>query len=155
MRQTCLFLIFGLFIAFAYPNNIPRIDKLRSRGIKQQVSLEINTFTELPEEIYGCSSFFYLSKNDRKLKKYIYVNDFGQFAFIKIGKTLEKFTLVKNYSIAGTRTLLYKKDSILLKIQIKTKESTSDGGDFVTGTMAIQNGNGRTVVLDFIGDIGC
>jgi hypothetical protein len=71
--------------------------------------------------------FFLFVKNDRKLKKYIYVNDFGQFAFIKIGKTLQKFTLVRNYSMGRTGIFLYKKDTIQLKIQIKTNESTSDG----------------------------
>jgi hypothetical protein len=156
MRQVFVFFVFGLFIPFAYPNNTSGIEKMSNAIAKQsQEALEINTFTDLPDEIYGCSSFFYLSKNDRKLKKYVFVNDIGQFAFIKIGKTLQKFELVRSYTIGRTGVYLYKEDTIQLKIQIKTKESTNDGGDFVTGVMTIQNGTGRPVVLDFVGDIGC
>jgi hypothetical protein len=62
MEQTCLFLVFGLFISLAHPSDISRIDNLSGKSIKQQAILEINTFTESPEEIFGCSSFFYLSK---------------------------------------------------------------------------------------------
>jgi len=126
-----------------------------SENNKQKSELQINTFNYLPKEIDGCRSCFYLSKIDKRLNKYIYVNDFAKYSFIKIGNQLEKFTLVKNYSIGKIDVYLYKNKSIQLKIEIKTKKVIGEEDTNVTGTMTVETSEDGKKIIDFIGDIGC
>lgn len=123
----------------------------------QNKGIIIGTFGEkqIPNEIEGCSSFFYLSERDKKLNKYLYVNDFAQTSFIKINNQLVKFTLIKNYSVGKTDIYLYKNGKTQLKVEVKTKKDTGDENMVVTGTMTVQDQYGNKIALNFIGDSGC
>jgi hypothetical protein len=115
---------------------------------------KINSFTGLPKEIDGCSSYFFLSKNDKKTERYLFVNDLAQLSFIKIDNKLVKFTLVKNYKIGKVDVFLYKSGSMTLQIELKTQKSIEDQTE-VTGIMTVQFPTGQKETLNFIGDIGC
>ena len=123
----------------------------------QNKGIIIGTFGEkqTPKEIEGCSSFFYLSESDKKLNKYLYVNDFAQTSFIKVNNQLVKFTLIKNYPVGKTDVYLYKNGKTQLKVEVKTKKATGDENMVVTGTMTVQDQYGKKIALNFIGNSGC
>lgn len=117
--------------------------------------VKINTFTQIPKEIDGCGCYFFLSKKDKNLNRYIAVNDFAQFAFIKIGSNVEKFKLVRNFTVGKIDVYLYSQGASQLKIEIKTKTQTGPESNSITGTMTIETPNNPKKVVDIIGDTGC
>ncbi len=126
-------------------------------GYAQNKGIIIGTFGEnqIPKEIDGCGSYFYLSESDKKSNKYLLVNDFAKTSFIKINNQLVKFTLFKNYSVGKTDVYLYKNGKTQLKVEVKTKKATGDENMVVAGTMTVQDQYGKKIALNFIGDSGC
>ena len=125
---------------------------------KQQTVLQLNTFTdkEVPKEIDGCTGYFYRNMNDRKLTKYIGINDLGLLAFIKIGNKIERFVQIKFTNVGKTSTWLYhnKDKTIQLIIEIKKSRKTGSESEFITGTITATS-NGKKTVIDFVGDKAC
>lgn len=82
-RFKILFILFAVsFMAFAQ---------------SKSDSLKVETFTEYPSEIDGCSCDYYINQNDMNNNRLIMVNDFGQNAYLKINGKMETL-LLTSYS---------------------------------------------------------
>jgi hypothetical protein len=63
-------------------------------GSKKESNI-IETFNNIPIEIEGPACYFYLSEQDRNEGKYLFVNDFAEYGYMKINGQITKFSLVK------------------------------------------------------------
>jgi hypothetical protein len=118
--------------------------------------LSIDSFSEFPSEIDGCSCYFSNDSNEFKAGKYIYVNDFADISFLKINGEMVKFKQTK-YS---------KKDSLTTEVQANEGEyeliirilkgrETGDETQLQTGTLILKSKRGKKIVKSFYGECGC
>ncbi|WP_162056158.1 hypothetical protein [Pontibacter pamirensis] len=115
----------------------------------------IDTFSEFPPEIEGCSCYFSSNKSDFDSGKYIYVDDYGSNAFVSINGEMKSFSLsnsegeteghnIKNWISEDFEiTLKYK--------QVGQVEETWQQ----KGTMKLKSKKGVEVVRDIYGECGC
>lgn len=120
---------------------------------KEAVKISLNTFSDLPKEIEGCSCYFYLSKKDRKEEKYIFVNDFAKMAFVSINGKIEKFILKEHQE--GSDIYLYSNGTYDLKTKITKKESDGAEGSNEEGIITLIKGADILFEKNFIGSCGC
>jgi hypothetical protein len=144
-RLFTIYFLLGMS-AIAYSQN----------GVK--VTSPFGTFTQVPKEMIGCGSSYFLSMGDRKATKYIGVDDGAKYGLFKIGNKLERFTEVKFISIIPQKkwTSIYQNQSksIILTIEVKNQKPTGDEDGFITGTITIEI-NGKKTIIPFVGDNGC
>jgi hypothetical protein len=125
-----------------------------SKGEEQQQkdSISLNTFTVIPDEIDGCSCYFYLSKLDEKKGNYILVNDFASTAFIYINNKLEKFQL-KDHKENSTN-YFYSNSLYDLKIEITKKERSGNESSMIKGVIKVTKDK-SSIQKPFVGSCGC
>lgn len=112
----------------------------------------LNTFTNIPNEIDGCSCYFYESKNDENNEKYILVNDFANIAFVSINGSLERF-LLKNH-VDNSNIYTYENGNFILEIFLIQKEYQNNEASSVKGYIKLSRG--KTIVKkEYIGSCGC
>mgnify|MGYP003577264278 CR=1 FL=1 len=119
---------------------------------EQRMDMVLNTFKDLPKEIDGCGCYFYLSKNDEKEAKYIFVNDFADAAFVSINKKLEKFKLKEHKD--DSNTYFYFNADYDLIIEITKRYNGGDETSLVEGVIILTKGK-NSIKNNFIGSCGC
>src|SRR6476469_6868269 len=58
-----------------------------------QTNISIETFSDFPNEIDGCSCYFSNNESEFKQKKYIYVNNYANLSFMKVNGKMLRFSL--------------------------------------------------------------
>ena len=123
---------------------------------KAKPTFELQTFSDFPKDIDGCSCYF--SKNDKDFKNqlYFFVNDFASLAYVKVKSQFVKLDLV-NSSKDKTSKSFYEYKSKDFKLRIDIVSSKPSGGEAskLTGKLTITFKNGEKLVLDFVGECGC
>lgn len=123
---------------------------------KQETKIEFEIFSDIPSAIDGCACVFSKNENDYNSKKYIFVNDFAKYAFVKINGKLEEFELVNNSEGKGENAYyVYMKGEIVLRIEITKKLPDGDESSKLIGKMILTNSNGLKTVVEFFGTCGC
>lgn len=118
-------------------------------------TISIDPITKFPPEIDGCASYYAASKKDFEEKKYLYVDNRGDLAYVKINGVLTKFTR-NSPDTSGKRTskqVWENKDyelTIILKNLKQIDEVTEQ-----EGVMILKPKKGAPVVKKLIGECGC
>ena len=126
-----------------------------NKSITRQ-TLSIDTFSDFPPEIDGCSCYFSNDSTDFKNKKYIYVNDFAQTSFLKINGVMIKFTQTEYKEIDKENIKAkYKSDNFGMTIEMKKGIQNGDETWLKTGTITLTNKAGQSIKKTFYGECGC
>lgn len=116
----------------------------------------VDSFTEFPPEIDGCSCYFANDSIEFNAEKYIYMNDFAETSFVKINDTLIKFKQISHNQIDSLNTVAkYRSTNYNMILKVKDKWSNGYETYLNEGTIEITDKNGRTVTLKFYGECGC
>ena len=116
----------------------------------------VNTFTDLPPEIDGCSCTFSEDSVSYAKEKYIYANNFAATSFIKINGKLIELTETE-HSNPDSLTTVSKSTGGGYKVEIKAKVFRTVDLEYneMKGTMAIKSKKGKTVTKTIYGGCGC
>ena len=134
--------------------NIPKSLFVKDTGlIKKGVKIKLTLFTRTPKEIDGCACYFYLTLNQQKEEKYIFVNDFAQFAFVSINGNIQKFKL-KEHNM-NSKNYLYHNGIYNLKVVIIKSKTGKAEESIEQGTITLLKGESILDEKNFIGTCGC
>lgn len=125
-------------------------------SINDNKSISIDTFSDFPPEIDGCSCYFSNDSTDFNNKKYIYVNDFAQTSFLKINGVMIKFTQTE-YKKNDEENVQakYISDGFEMTIEVKDGIQNGDETSLKTGTITLTDKTGKTITKTFYGECGC
>ena len=113
--------VFGIFLAALFScNKSEQFSKIQSAATSEVLRntagiLKLETF-DFPNDIEGCSCYFSKSKEDFDSEKYIYADDYGKKAVIKIDGKFISFPLILLISTLVLDHLLFVPKSHLLLI---------------------------------------
>ncbi len=117
-------------------------------------AISVETFTEFPPEIDGCSCYFSANASDFKAQKYIYADDYEKTGFMKINGAMVKFNKVEEKEVSRDHWIK-KFDSKDYAIVLDMTKSGKVGPFLHKGTISLTKKNGETVIKDFTGECGC
>jgi hypothetical protein len=138
-----------------------------SLSVSQQTSEEstkqkiiLDSFTDIPEEIQGCSCFYSESEEKNLKNEYFFVAGFDSAAFISIDNKLLKLTLVstgrERHSFGDYDHVdVYKSDNFNVTLDIKYLKQEGDEGWSNTGTITVESKDGLKEIIKFVGGCGC
>lgn len=115
---------------------------------KEEIHLE--SFSDFPEEIDGCSCYFSTSKDELKKRNYIFVNDFGNVAYIKIDGNLIRFELTNH----DNDIYIYKYKDYSMKVEITKRKFIESELELEKGFITVYTPKGN-IKQKFIGECGC
>jgi hypothetical protein len=114
--------------------------------------MQMNSFTNIPEEIDGCSCFFSVSQEELKKGCYIFVNDFASLAFVKIQGELKRFELQNHDEEYNAYYYLCNEDT--MEVKILNKITCEDGSELMEGIITIKMKN-DTIKQKYVGKCDC
>lgn len=121
--------------------------------------LSIDTFTEIPQEIAGCSCFYSIDSTEFKQLKYIYVSDFNELSYMKInGKILQFKQTNQNRKEDGTLEITATCNPYKLFISVKSISGENEQNEEYSrevGTIVIKDDKGNSVTKTLYGSCGC
>ena len=136
-------------VILADDDSIDSDAKQEDIGEVEKDHIVFKSFTNLPEEIEGCGSYFSLNKKENNAGKFIYVDNMengymsvnGNLEKFKVGKSTENSTKFSNEKFHGI-------------LKFKKIESMDEGGLY-KGTLKITNQEGHEKKINIYGGIGC
>lgn len=155
-KITLLSLLFMLLSCTE--KSIGRKDQ-NTKTVKHSSSMEmdsidftLDSFVKIPDEIDGCGCYFYLSTEDEQSRRFIFVNDFANVAFVSINRNIEKFELKKHDE--KSNLYWYSNGVFDLKVAITKKTTKEYETTYMEGEISLSKGS-RTVSKFFTGTCGC
>ncbi|QOW09226.1 hypothetical protein Q73A0000_02065 [Kaistella flava (ex Peng et al. 2021)] len=116
-----------------------------------QINLE--TF-EFPAEVNGCSCYFAKNKEDFENEKYVYIDDYGNNAFLKIDGKPVKIKMEEGDLDPENFSKTIKNDEITVSIQGQKVKGLEEVMMF-DGIMSVENKNGEKTTTPIYGECGC
>jgi hypothetical protein len=133
-------------------NSLTKTVKMRPN----QQTLTIDTFSNFPPEIDGCSCYFSNDSTEFKKGEFIYMNDYAQTSFLKINGILTKFIQTDFKEIDSSHIIVkYKSDNYEMTIESKNGIQSGDETWQKNGTIKLTNKKGEAVEKTFYGECGC
>lgn len=116
-------------------------------------TLLLQTFI-FPAEVQGCSCYFAKDKADFEKQQYIYVDDYGNNAYTKIGGNLIKFPMEEgDFDPDNFEKTL---DNGEYKLTMKGKKLNSNDETMIfEGEITLENKNGEKTTSPIYGECGC
>lgn len=119
-------------------------------------AFSLDSFTEFPEEVMGCSCSFGLDSAAFAQGHYEFVSDFGEAAFVSINGQMTKFTRVSREEVDSVTTKSrYENLDFWLSIQLIDGRALDYEVFRMTGKMTLGNKSGKEVSVDLFGVCGC
>ncbi len=156
MMKKC---VFGIFLAALFScNKSEQFSKIQSAATSEVLRntagiLKLETF-DFPNDIEGCSCYFSKNKEGFDSEKYIYADDYGKKAVIKIDGKFISFPL-KQEDFEPTD---FRKSFSNGEYEIFLKGKKISGVDETTmieGELSVKDKNGKTATSKFYGECGC
>lgn len=154
MRNLTTILL-GLILIPLYSCGQSNSFKSNSNTEKDVKALTIDAFSDFPSEISGCSCYFSNDSTEFKNGMYIYMNDFGQYSFLKINGVLTKFTQTEFNDLDSKTITKAKSDNYEITVEINTGIENGYETSIHTGTIKITDRKGKTLIKTFYGLCGC
>lgn len=128
-------------------------DSLHVSGVENPNQINLETFS-FPAEVNGCSCYFAKNKEDFENEKYIYIDDYGNTAFLKIdGKTI-KIPMKEGDFDPDNFNKTIKNDEFTITI-MGNKVNELEEVMMFEGTMTVENIKGEKTVTPIYGECGC
>ncbi len=115
----------------------------------------VNTFTDLPPEIDGCSCIFSEDSLSYAKEKYIYANDFAKTSFIKVNGKMIRLTETEHANQNSVTKSKSIGDGYEVEIKAKVFRTTDLEYNEMEGTMTIKSKKGKTLTKTIYGVCGC
>lgn len=120
----------------------------------QKTDITIDTFP-FPKEIKECSCYFAKSKSDFENEKYIYADDAGKTAYMKLDGKRLAMNLISSSDMEVDEELSKEIESNDYKISVKGKKIKGEEALLFEGTLTIEKPDGTVVTLPVYGECGC
>ncbi|GAA4158857.1 hypothetical protein GCM10022217_20710 [Chryseobacterium ginsenosidimutans] len=114
----------------------------------------IDTFP-FPKEIKECSCYFAKNKTDFENEKYIYADDAGKTAYMKLDGKRLAMNLISSSDMEVDEELSKEIESDNYKISVKGKKIKGEEALLFEGTLTIEKTDGTVVTLPIYGECGC
>ena len=140
--------------------------QMKSKQIKAENNISsyteilISSFSELPEEIKGCSCVLYAGSKAIKNKQYLFARTQGEganknVAFVNINESLEKFTETNWEKINQNKLLVnFSNEKYYMSLLLKTLNKDSEDTWGNTGIITIRNKAKKTKQFFVVGECG-
>ncbi|NPA09603.1 MAG: hypothetical protein GXO46_11505 [Chlorobi bacterium] len=120
----------------------------------QKTGIAVDTFP-FPKEIKECSCYFAKSKSDFENEKYIYADDAGKTAYMKLDGKRLAMSLISSSDMEVDEELNKEIESNDYKISVKGKKIKGEEALLFEGTLTIEKPDGTVVTLPVYGECGC
>lgn len=116
--------------------------------------IAVETFA-FPTEIKECSCYFAKNKSDFENEKYIYADDAGKTAYMKIeGKKLV-MNLLSSSDMEADDELTKEIENENYKISVKGKKIKNEQAMLFDGVITIEKPDGSSIKMPIYGECGC
>jgi hypothetical protein len=117
---------------------------------------KIDFFSDPPPDIDGCICMFSFDSTSYNANKYIYVNGFGQIAYMKLDGQMNKFTFSAESKFdKNSIKEIYLNDSFEVEIEIQYKKNVGYESTINIGIITVKNKAGQKTTKTFYGICGC
>lgn len=114
----------------------------------------VDTFP-FPKEIKECSCYFAKNKADFENEKYIYADDAGKTAYMKLDGKRVAMNLISSSDMEVDEELSKEIESGDYKISVQGKKIKGEEALLFEGTIRIEKPDGTVVTLPIYGECGC
>lgn len=108
-----------------------------------------------PKEIKECSCYFARNKADFEAEKYIYADDAGKTAYMKLDGKRLVMNLISSSDMEVDEELTKEIESNDYKISVKGKKIKGEEALLFEGTLTIEKPDGSVVTTPIYGECGC
>ncbi|MGG5209979.1 hypothetical protein ACQWU4_13700 [Chryseobacterium sp. MIQD13] len=108
-----------------------------------------------PKEIKECSCYFARNKADFEAEKYIYADDAGKTAYMKLDGQRLAMNLISSSDMEVDEELTKEIESDNYKISVKGKKIKSEEALLFEGTLTIEKPDGTVETTPIYGECGC
>lgn len=125
--------------------------------VKAEVSsgkIAVETFP-FPKEIKECSCYFAKNKADFENEKYIYADDAGKTAYMKLDGKRQAMNLISSSDMEVDEQLNKEIESGDYKISVQGKKIKGEEALLFEGTIRIEKPDGSVVTMPIYGECGC
>ncbi len=135
------------------PTDTMNVDSVSSKILPTSDDLNLQTFG-FPPEVDGCSCYFSKSKEDFENEKYIYIDDYGKTAYLKMDNKLHKIAMKDDDFNPENFQKEIKNEDLSIKISGKKIKELEEVMMF-EGKMEVTLKNGKKSTVPFYGECGC
>ena len=135
------------------PTETMKVDSVSSTILQTSDDLNLQTFG-FPAEVDGCSCYFSKSKEDFENEKYIYIDDYGKTAYLKMNDQLQKISMKEDDFDPENFQKEIKNEDVSIKISGKKVKELEEVMMF-EGSMEVTLKNGKKSTVPIYGECGC
>lgn len=121
---------------------------------KSNEEILVETFP-FPSEIKECSCYFARNKADFENEKYIYADNAGTLAYMKIDGKRLALKLLSSSDMEVGEVLTKEIENEDYKISVKGKKLKAEEALLFDGTLTIEKPDGTKTVIPIYGECGC
>ncbi len=174
MMKTCcgLLLLYWLFVSCTQkpapaeenkpaqasaPLEQPPVEQPQEPATSRPKAIVLDSYSEFPEEVEGCSCYFSRNKQEFAAGKYIYMNNYANLAFVSIGGQLVRLECIDKSDSVKTDAP-YRDASVKYELRAIVKKSSPSGEEvFKTeGVLLVKDlKTGASSEIPFVGECGC
>lgn len=146
--------LFLIVLLFSCKMEIKQTEKPVEKEQPEEPTLELTTFpqSDVPEDMAGCTTGLFLSRQDIEKDNYIFINDLDKNAIVGINGKQVNFRLAE--SPEGSNTYIYTSEGYRLTIKItKEVESGYENND-IEAEFLLQRGS-SILRKNLVGYRGC
>ncbi|MDO7174231.1 hypothetical protein [Mariniflexile sp. AS56] len=153
-------LILTVILFFGCNNSPNSKSNEMKKNLKESVSetngLQIQVIENWPDEIDGCSCYSSKSKDEFEKEEYIYMDNYGDLAYMKINGKLERFKLTKSDTLTSSndsrKTWTNENFEFIIEtLQIGRIDETWQH----KGKLTLKSNEGEIIETKIYGECGC
>ncbi|QQQ27872.1 hypothetical protein [Chryseobacterium indoltheticum] len=127
-------------------------DSAKTDFAPEKVLVDIFPF---PKEIKECSCYFARNKADFEQEKYIYADDAGKTAYMKLAGKRIAMNLISSSDMEAGEELTKEIENENYKISVKGKKIKHEEALIFEGTLTIEKPDGSITKTPIYGECGC
>jgi hypothetical protein len=108
-----------------------------------------------PKEIKECSCYFAKNRADFEAEKYIYADDAGKTAYMKLDGKRLAMNLISSSDMESDEELSKEIENENYKISVKGKKIKGEEALLFDGTLTIEKPDGTKITMPIYGECGC
>ncbi len=127
-------------------------DSVKTESSSGKILVEDFTF---PQEIKECSCYFAKNRADFEAEKYIYADDAGKTAYMKLDGKRLAMNLISSSDMESGEELSKEIENGDYKISVKGKKIKDEEALLFEGTLTIEKPDGTKITMPIYGECGC
>lgn len=108
-----------------------------------------------PKEIKECSCYFAKNRADFEAEKYIYADDAGKTAYMKLDGKRLAMNLISSSDMESDEELSKEIENENYKISVKGKKIKGEEALLFEGTLTVEKPDGTKITMPVYGECGC